>query len=275
MAIRSDQRTATPEALIGELTGAQEPRRRYREEEVQRIIGRAAEMEATNPTASGAMTVGGVEALAAEVGIKPESVREAAQALAVPGPSAPAPLAEGNRPNGWIGGPTRLMFERIVEGEVPEDEFPVMVDEIRRTLSHPGQATQLGRSFSWASARTGGSTRAVEVSVSVHAGRTRITVQENLGALIGGVFGGVCGGLGGGGLGPVLGVLGSQLGAAAAFIAAPLWLAVVFSVARSGYFYTTRRRLRELEMLADRLEAVARSLVPPLALGGPRRQLPR
>ncbi len=281
MAIRHDQRTATPDDLIGELTGAAAPRRRYSEDEIQQIIGRAAEIEAANPTQSGAMTVGGVEALAAEVGIAPEAVRQALRAVApasAAGPAAPLPgalpVAHGaaTRINFWLGGPMRLMFERIVEGEVPEDEFPVLVDEIRRCLSHPGQATQLGRSFSWASARGSGSTRAVEVSVSVHAGRTRITVQEPLTTLRGGIFGGICGGVGGGGLGPVIGVLGHELGAAAAFIAGPLWLALVFSVARTGYFYSTRRRSRELETLANQLAALAQELVSRPALGaGPKR----
>ncbi len=272
MAIRHDQRTATPDALIGELTGAVTPRRRYNEEEVREIIGRAAEIEATHPTAGGAMTVGGVEALAAEVGIAPETVRQAARSLTLPAPGA-APSVS-NRRNMWIGGPTRLIFERVIEGEVPDDEFPVMVDEIRRHLSHPGQATQLGRSFSWASARGGGSTRGVEVSVSVHAGRTRITVQESLGNLIGGVFGGICGGVGGGGLSVVLGVIGSQLGGLAAVAAAPLWLVSVFAFSRTGYYYATRRRQRELETLADRLAALAQDLVrPPLATGAPGRLL--
>src|SRR5439155_1067502 len=69
LAIRHDQRTATPAALIDELSGATVPRRRYSGGEVQEIVQRAAELEATAPTAGGAMTIGGVEALAAEVGI--------------------------------------------------------------------------------------------------------------------------------------------------------------------------------------------------------------
>jgi hypothetical protein len=276
MAIRSDQRTPTPEALIGELTGAVQPRRRYNEEEVRQIISHAAEIEATSPTQSGAMTVGGVEALAAEVGIAPETVRQAAQALA----PAPAGAAVGtppsaNRRNIIIGGPTRLLIERVVEGEVPEPEFPVMVEEVRRWLNRPGQVSQIGRMFSWTSAGGAGSTRNTEVTVSVRGGRTHISMREGLGNLIGGIFGGIGGGMGGGGIGPVLGVF-TGLGAGTAVIAAvPFWLALTYAVARTSYYYAVRRRQRELDGLADRLAALAQDLIPRPALGAPRRQLAR
>jgi len=188
LAIRHDQRAPTPAALIDDLTGAGGPRRRYSGGEVQEIVKRAAELEASSPTASGAMTIGGVEALAAEVGIKPDIVRAAADALR-PSDGVPAPLiAPSVRSNPWIGGPTRIAIERIVDGEIPESEYAVMVDETRRTLQNVGQVSQLGRSFSWV-ASPGASQRKLEIVVSVRGGRTRITIQENFGPLIGAMFG--------------------------------------------------------------------------------------
>ncbi|HXY19186.1 MAG TPA: serine/threonine-protein kinase, partial [Gemmatimonadales bacterium] len=158
-AIRHDHRTATPAKLMDELTGAAALPRRYSEGEVREIVRRASEIEASQPTASGAMTVGGIEALAAEVGIAPETVREAARGLN-PLPATPAPpAADANRPNFWLGAPTSLVYERIVEGELPESEFPVLVQEIRLVARHSGQVSQLGRSFSWTSARGGGTMR--------------------------------------------------------------------------------------------------------------------
>jgi len=302
MAIRHDQRTATPEALIGELTGAVTPassgagaaqaapvspaapsgavapRRRYNEDEVQQIIGHAAEIEATSPTQSGAMTVGGVEALAAEVGIAPDAVRQAVQA-AGRGPArgaAPVPMPpEANRRNFVIGGPTRLLVERVVEGEVPESEFPMMVEEIRRWLNRPGQVSQIGRMFSWTASGTAGSTRNTEVSVSVRGGRTYISMREGLAGLIGGIFGGIGGGMGGGGLGPIIGIFSGFSTAAGAMAIVPFWLATVYAVARCSYYYAVRRRQRELSGLADRLASLAESLVPRRALAAPRPQLPR
>ena len=200
LAIRLDQRTLTPGALIDELSGAASPpRRRYSGGEVQEIVKRASELEATTPTAGGAMTLGGVEALAAEVGIASRIVRAAAESL-VPAP-APAPAA-GLRRNRWVGGPTTLLFERVVEGEVPDSEWLGLVDEIRRVMNNVGQVSQFGRSFSWVAARRGASQRDLEVAVSVRGGQTRITIRENLASLMGAVFGGIGGGMGGGGVWP-------------------------------------------------------------------------
>jgi serine/threonine-protein kinase len=64
LAIRHDQRTATPAALLDELMGVAAPLRpRYSGTEIQEIVKRATELEASAPTAGGAMTIGGVEAL--------------------------------------------------------------------------------------------------------------------------------------------------------------------------------------------------------------------
>ncbi|HVH66829.1 MAG TPA: serine/threonine-protein kinase [Gemmatimonadales bacterium] len=264
LAIRHDQRTASTAALIGELTdrAPRSPaRRRYSDNEVQEIVKRASEFEASNPTASGAMTIGGVEALAAEVGIPPATVRAAADSLRASG-STPLPALDiptGTNP--WVGGPMLISIERIVDGEVPESDYSVMVDETRRMLKNVGQVSQLGRSFSW-TASPGASQRKLEIVVSVRGGRTRIMIQEGLAPLIGAIFGGIGGGMGGGGVWPVIGVLVGALHVPGAAIGAivPLWLATTYVTARTTYRYKSRRRIRELEALADRLAALAREL---------------
>jgi serine/threonine protein kinase len=277
LAIRHDQRTATPAALLNDLGGRlPAPRRQYAEADVQAIVRRAAELEATNPTASGQMTIGGVEALAAEVGIPADLVRAAAHEVrghAV----APSPPPEPPKRNRFIGGPTRLHIERVVGGEVADSDFPMLVDEIRRVVQNVGQVSQLGRSFTWTAA--GAASRMLEVVVSVRAGRTRITVQESLKNLIGGIFGGVGGGMGGGGMGPIIGIFaeGMGLGGAGVAIILPAWLLITFATARTSYYYAARSRQRQVERLADRLEIVARELVSPQpALDPPARPgLPR
>lgn len=263
LSTRHDQRTPSPLALIDDLTGVAQPapRRRYSGGEVEQIVKRASELEATTPTVGGAMTIGGVEALAAEVGIKSDLVRQAAQQVgrrSTP-PTAPTQMT----PNRWIAGPTRIYTERLVEVEVPESEFPMMVEEIRRILQNVGQVNQLGRSFSWATARGASSRRDLEVAVSVRGGRTRITIQENLAPVIGGVFGGIGGGMGGGGMGPIMGILGGalHLGPAVAVVV-PLWLGTTYVIARTVYRNITTKRVRELENLADRLADFAQDIVP-------------
>jgi len=262
LAIRHDQRTPTPAALLDELTGAATPRRRYSGGEVEAIVRRASEIEATSPTAGGAMTLGGVEALAAEVGIAPDVVRAAAESLRPSAGTTAAP-PEPVRPNPWIGGPTAILIERVVEGELPETEYSVMVDETRRGLKNVGQVSQLGRSFSWV-ASPGATRRHLEIVVSVRGGRTRITVQENLAPLVGAMFGGIGGGMGGGGLGPIIGILvgGLHLAPVAMVAIIPLWLGTTYVTARTVYRRNARGRVRELEALADRLAALARELIP-------------
>ena len=269
LSTRHDQRTPSPLALIDDLTGVAQPapHRRFSGGEVEAIVKRASELEASTATAGGAMTIGGVEALAAEVGINRDLVRQAAQEVRRRTPAAAPPNIAVNR---WIAGPTRIYTERVVDVEVPEAEFPIMVEEIRRILQNVGQVNQLGRSFSWVTARHASSRRDLEVAVSVRGGRTRITIQENLAPVIGGVFGGIGGGMGGGGMGPIMGILGGalHLGPAVALIV-PLWLGATYFTARTVYRNITTKRVRELETLADRLAEFTQDLAPePRALPG-------
>jgi serine/threonine protein kinase len=261
LAIRPDQRTETPQAFVDDLRGAAHAgHRRYRPDEIEAIVNRAAEIEASNPTSSGAQTLGGVEQIAREVGIDTRAVRSAAAALSRPS-TRDATIEKPNY-NYIAGGPTRIAFERIVEGELPDSEFPVLVEEIRNTLKELGQVSQLGRTFTWILNKGANGTRNVEIAVSVRNGRTRIVVQENLNNLIGAVYGGIGGGLGGGGLGPIMGIMFGGLhmaGVAAAFFV-PAWLGLVYSVARTSYHYSTSKRQKTLGELADRLADLVREL---------------
>ena len=260
LAIRHDQRTATTAGLLEELKRSFGPRRRYDQDEVEEIVKRATELEASNKTASGAMTIGGVEALAGEVGVAPGLVRAAADSLQVPAPDV---TAGANRTNPWVAGPTELFFERVVEGELPESEYATVVEEIRRTLRNAGQVSQFGRSFSWVAARSPGIRRDLEVAVSIRRGQTRITIQENMTQLMGAVFGGIGGGMGGGGMGPIIGVGVGALHLVGAAVVAiiPLWLGVTYVTARTVYRRTATRRARELEHLGNRLEVLVREIV--------------
>jgi hypothetical protein len=268
LAIRLEQRTATPQAFMEDLDGTAPARRRYSEGEVREIVKRASEMEASNPTVGGALTIGGVEELAAEVGIAPEVVRSAAQSVAQRAPAAGA--ISSPRANWLIGGPTRILYERVVEGEVPEADFPLLVEEIRRVMQNVGQVSQLGPSFTWTGTRGPRTQSAMEIAVTVRGGSTRIIVQENLTNLIGAIFGGIGGGMGGGGMGVVGAIAGSMGIPILMPVLMPLWLATTFAVARTAYHYSSRSRAQQLELMADRLAALAKELTPQrLALRGP------
>ena len=253
LAIRQDQRTESPAGLLEELRGIP-PRRKYRSEEAVEIVQRAALLEASNPTST--MTLGGVEALGAEVGISPELVRSAARSASArsTGPSgAPASPPVRNR---LVGGPTRIFLERIVEGELPESSFLYVVEEIRRVLGSTGQVSQLGRSFSWSMGKAPNN-RSLEISVSARAGRTRITVDENLSQLVGMVYGPIGGGMGAAGIGVLSGVFAGALGNPSLIaVVAPLWILTTYGTGRAIFSTVSGRRQRALADLADRLAAV-------------------
>jgi serine/threonine protein kinase len=260
MAVQQAQRTASPAALLDDLRGVAAPRRRYGADEVDAIVRKASELEASNPTA-GAMTIGGVEAIAAEVGIPRELVRSAAQSLSPRAtPAALAPL-EPPKVNRFIGGPTRIVFERIIDGELAEAQFPIVVDEIRLVMRNVGQAGQMGRSLTWTLTRGGGVRRDVEVLVSARGGRTRVTVQESLGQVIGASFGAIGGVMGGAGMALVAAITGASGHPQAIPFLIPAWLAFTYATARMSFRYSVRHRLPELESLAERLAALVQELI--------------
>ena len=96
LALSHEQRTASPEEFVAALAGAAPSRQRYDADEVQQIVRRATELEASRSTAGGSMTIGGVEALGAEVDLAPALVREAARSLTSLGP-APRELVGATR----------------------------------------------------------------------------------------------------------------------------------------------------------------------------------
>jgi serine/threonine protein kinase len=249
LATQHVMRTATPDGLITELMDRR-PRRRYDGAEVQAIVKRASEMEAATPTASGALTIGGVEALAAEVGIPPATVRAAA---------VDTPI----RVNRFWGGPTVISIERVIEGEVPESEFPAMVEETRRMLQSVGQVSQLGRSFTW-SGSPAGLERRVQIAVTARGGWTRITVHESLSSLVGGIYGGIGGAMGGGLIWPVMVFFlsGLHTGPLSLLAIVPGWLGLTYGAARKLYKHNSTSRVSQLVALADRLESLARELIP-------------
>ncbi len=249
--------------------------RRYSDDEVRQVIKHAAEMQAERPTEEGALSQGALERVAAEVGIPPQRVRAAVQEM--DGASAAAP-AQGARWAWFHGARTRLRVERVVEGEVPDSEYVVLVDQIRRILGMAGHPSTFGRSLDWSTSVAGqGTGRELHVTVTPRAGRTYIQVEEALGNLAGGLFGGVMGGGGGATGGVSLGVLVGEAGLVGLGIGAAL-LAVSGSwmIARTIFRAIARSRSNQLERLADHLAAHIQEAVSQQAQLQPgiRRQLP-
>ncbi|MEP6857850.1 MAG: hypothetical protein ABI994_05650 [Gemmatimonadales bacterium] len=242
------------------------PERRFNEEEVALIIKRAAELqqtEQTNNDPGNALSLTEVEQIAGEAGIDPRLIRRAAVGLDKP--------TEITRPSPWLGSPTRLVFERVVDGEISTEEFEPLIAEIRRTFGDNGLPSVLGRSLAWSS-RMGGrrrsSGRNIDVSVVTRGGLTTIRAEEELGNLAGALFGGIVGGGGGGTTGITMGIGMGVFHSAG--IAGLLWVSVLggmYALARTIFGKVVAGRERQLRDLVGRLEEEISSAVitPPVA----------
>jgi hypothetical protein len=146
--------------------------RRYADAETALILRRAAELQGTAPEPSTAPSLAELEQVAAEAGIEPRYVRQAAAELA-------SPLSP-SRTNGILGAPESLWLERVVPGEIPASAFDAVVEEIRSALGMAGQATVLGRGFTWTSGIAGhpAPARAITVTVTPVNGQTVLRAQE-------------------------------------------------------------------------------------------------
>jgi serine/threonine protein kinase len=259
LAMRPADRYRTPNEFALALDRAAGTKPRYSPEEARAIIRRAAEQQAQRPTEDGALSIGGVEQIAADVGISPRRVRQAVGDLRSASPKTFSAA--------FLGGRTTLTYERFVEGEVPEQEFEVFVEEIRATIGNVGQVSSLGRSVAWTSTHGphGGVGRDVHVTITPRAGRTRIRVEERMGGLAGGLFGGIMGG-GGGGIGPAAtAILIKEVGAAVVvgLGVGALVVGGCYALARTIYTSVNRKRARELEDLIDRMTEYAERVAMP------------
>ncbi len=227
---------------------------------MRRLIGRAAELQARQPTGEGALSLGAVEQVAAEVGIPPEHVRRAARELRRSEPPA-APAPTRYTPSGFDPGKSRILHERTVEGELPESAYAGLVEEIQTQLETAGHVSLLGGTLTWSPAAQTEESRKVVVTVTPRGGVTQIRVEERLeisgwrkAAL---PFGGVT----------AAAVAMSFLHA----LAPPEPVAAVFAIAAAaaGVFFSARwviwfeaQRLEpQLERLANRLAALAERTV--------------
>jgi len=240
------------------------PRRRFDDDEVALILRRATEMQASaaSPGEVG-MTLADLEEIAREAGLDPALVRRAA--AEVQSGAAQPPLHGGSR---FLGAPTRLRHERIVDGELAAEDYEAVVEEIRRTFGDVGMVSVLGRTLSWRTTpsmqRHGRRGRDVSVTIATRGGKTGIRVEETTTNVAGGLFGGLMGGLGGGGGGAAIGIgMGTMHSVAAGF---GLWGALIggsYLLARTIYGSISRSRAAELATLADRLVAIIEATVRP------------
>jgi hypothetical protein len=185
--------------------------RQFNDEEVALIIKRAAELQQTEQTEQQpghTLSLPEIEQIATEAGIDPRLIRRAAQGI--------DHHTESNRPNPWLGAPTRIVFERVVDGEIGPNDYEALVNEMRRTFGDNGVPSVLGRTLAWTATPAGGGPnsrrRSVDISIVSRAGVTTIRVEEELRNVAGPLFAGMMAGGAGGTTGITVGAVMATLG---------------------------------------------------------------
>jgi len=180
LAIDPDERCSTPDDLVRALTETEEKKCRYEQSEADEIIRRAASLEAQEETPAQNYSLTGVKELAAEVDIPTRHVRAAADEIDHPVPRVPR----------LLGIPAGTSLTRRVNGEVPESEYPILLEMIQETLGEAGRIeATLGKTFAWSTEGTGDKTQVTRIQVNPRGGSTKITIGEDRTGLIAVTFG--------------------------------------------------------------------------------------
>jgi serine/threonine protein kinase len=175
--------------------------------------------------------------------------------------------------NPLVGSPTRIVVEIVVDGEMPERDYDLVLDVIRREVGEVGQIGSVGRTFSWS---VSNQSRKLQISVMPRGGKTTVRIDEQLSHLTGGIFGGMTGGIGGGMGGAVMGSLASS--APGPLVGLAAWAGVVAAAylgARFTYGRVVKHREGKLGELARLLGEQIADTLTSAEPTDPRRRLGR
>jgi hypothetical protein len=156
------------------MTGSQPPGRQYTDKEVRAILQRTVALQATGDPANPAQSADGttldqLQQAAAELGLDPALVaRAAAEVVADPDPG---------RGSWLLGGPWSVDSDYIVEGMVTEDDWPLLLEEMRAATGRVGHPKTVGKAFEWLSLQPDG----LHVSLTPHGANTRVRVTARFG----------------------------------------------------------------------------------------------
>ncbi len=272
MRLRPEERYMTAGECAEALEAALSGKKVYSEVEAQRIVQRAAELEALPSRHEEGLSLGGIEQMAADIGIAPELVRSAARRDTTVQPLPPTDPGSGIEKGGFFGYTGRIELERSVELEASRETYSLLLEEIRDTIGEAGQLNEtLSQSLSWEYRR--GFVRPspkIKVNVSPRRGKTRIKITElpsfdrtvlTATAITAGTI-------------AAAGVMGAGVDAGGAPITVILAMAatggVVYGGVRAWFRARIRRKAKFAGNLLDRLiETVRDSAEPALPTGEP------
>ena len=232
-------------------TGRDRPRR-YSDTEVGRLLKYAAERQQSDEAGGGGggegggMTLAALQAAAAEAGIEPRYVQLAAARI-----DSPEPTGSEHR---LAGTALLVRAERIVPGELREEDYEQIVAEIQMATELLGDTTMVGRTVRWRSVPSEHQLRSLQVTVASRNGETRIQAEERLHRYAGTLYAAI---LGGGGVTVGVGVgfgVGLVLGSALFAAAFPVtFIGGVYVAMRQFMKSVGRKRRAELDGLVDRI----------------------
>jgi len=255
LAMNAHDRFETVDAFLLALRAEEGAVRRYSGSEVEDIVRRAAKEQLEHPTPEEGLSLKTVQQIADDVGISPERVQRAARKLEHREPAQPP--TESGPGVFWLGSPTVIAWESVVEGEVTDAVYDDIVGEIQATLSTEGQVDTLGRSLTWRTVKPVlGKRRAVQVRVTSRGGQTRIHVQERLFELAWTVFPTVWG-VGAGGIAILLSLGGPEFGWISAGLLSAGWTGGIYALARRIFRGISRMKRTDLEELSNRIARIA------------------
>jgi len=143
--------------------------KRFTEDEVKAILGRAVDLErigAPIPGVAGSLSLVELKQIGNEVGISPALVEAAAadfQAHAV-----------SNAPT-WLGPPTRSRSSRLLHTTLSAADVRILLRILEDRVGRTGMASELLGRVTWVSQ---GAQLTTEVSLSTHSGQTRIDAEQ-------------------------------------------------------------------------------------------------
>ncbi len=197
LAFRPADRFPTAGSFVEALAAALEGRGPIADSQARAILARAAGDRAAEAADVGealaeieegrALTIGSVEQAAAEVGIEPERVREAARELGIGVPARLPSLQRSVPSGGSVARPStpdvrlenhKLRASRVLGVTVEQSALPRLVEEIEDELDLIGHASIVGRTLTWSPAAQGSEGRQLVVTVRPREGGTEIHMEE-------------------------------------------------------------------------------------------------
>ena len=232
-----------------------DPETRFSEDEVQKILAKAAKSqqreESTLEEATSGLSLTRLQQVAADVGIAPVHIEAAAREILVRRQSAPAGTI--------VGLPRELGTLRVAPGVVSDAQWEKIVAELRQIFGKSGIPSQFGALREWVSTNDRSESMPVCLRLTPDEAGTRITLRQSVTAmssLIWGVGGGLAG------VAVLIGVLMAIVGFEPAVAGAPAMLGGI-GVLSAGVGWIggkswSKQQQERLERAADRAELIVR-----------------